>query len=79
MPTSQNNKIKDDRLSPLSEQSRRAAESAEPADLNDLARFEGEGGREPPTPDLDDVPLDNGILRRPTQANQNNQQRIQYE
>jgi len=79
MPTSQNNKSKDDPLYPPSEQSERAAESAELADLNDLARFEGEGGREPSTPDWVDVPLDNTIWRRPTQANQNNQQKTQYE
>jgi hypothetical protein len=79
MPTNQNNKSKDDQLCPPSEQSRRAAESAELAELNDLARFEGEGGHEPTTPDCVDVPLDNANCRRPTRANQNNQQKIQYE
>ena len=61
MPTSQNNKSKDDPLCPPSEQSERAAESAELADLNDLARFEDEGGREPSTPDWIDVPLDSHL------------------
>ena len=79
MPTSQNSNITDDPLCPPSEQPRHAAETAELADLNDLARFEGEGGREPTTPDWVDVPLDNAIWRRLTQANQNNQQKIQYE
>jgi hypothetical protein len=79
MPTNQNSNSTDHPLCPPPEQSRHAAEIAEPADLDDLARFEGEGGREPRTPDLDDVPLDNAIWRRLTQANQNNQQKIQYE
>ena len=79
MPTNQNNKSKDDQLCPPSEQSRHAAEIAKLAELNDLARFEGEGGHEPPTPDCVDVPLDNANWRRPTRANQNNQQKIQYE
>jgi hypothetical protein len=56
-----------------------ATETAEPAELNDLARFEEEGGREARTPDLDDVPPDNAVWRRPTRANQYNQQKIQYE
>jgi hypothetical protein len=79
MPTSQTSKSNDDQLCPPYEQSKHAAETAELAELNDLARFEGEGGREPTTPDWVDVPLDNGIWRRPTRTNQNNQQKIQYE
>jgi hypothetical protein len=78
MPTNQNNKSKDDQLCPPSEQSRHAAESAELAELNDLARFEGEGGHEPTTPDCVDVPLDNANWRT-FRSNQNNQQKIQYE
>ena len=78
MATSENSKSKDDEPCPPSEQPRHAAETAEPADLNDLARFEGEGGREPPTPDWADVPLDNAMWRT-FRSNQNNQQKIQYE
>ena len=75
MPTIQNSKSKDD---PLCRQSKHAAEIAELAELNDLARFEGEGGHEPPTPDCVDVPLANANWRR-FRSNQNNQQKIQYE
>jgi len=35
-----------------------------PVELDDLSRLEGEGGPEAPTPDLVDVPLNNGIWRR---------------
>jgi hypothetical protein len=61
MPTSQNSNSTDHPLCPSSEQAMHAAETAELADLNDLARFEGEGGREPTTPDWVDVPLDSHL------------------
>jgi hypothetical protein len=37
-------------------------------ELDDLSRFEGEGGPEAPIPDLVDIPLDNPIWRRPRWA-----------
>jgi len=45
--------------------------------LDDLSRFEGEGGSQAPLPDLVDVPLDNAIWRRPRWvASQANQKRV---
>jgi hypothetical protein len=41
------------------------ADVVAPAEPEDFARFEGEGGREAPLPDLVDVPLYNAIRRRP--------------
>jgi hypothetical protein len=79
MPTSQNSKRKDSPPTPPSGQARHAGEIAELADLNDWARFVGEGGREPTAPDCVDVPLENAIWRRPTRTNQNSQQKRQYE
>jgi hypothetical protein len=66
LQTNEKSNRKDDQVCAPFEQSHHAAEIAEPAELNDLARFEGEGGREPATPDWVDVPLENAIWRRPT-------------
>jgi hypothetical protein len=49
LPTSPNNTRKDDRPCP---QSRHTPETAEPIEPDDLARFEGEGGREARSPSL---------------------------
>ncbi len=63
LQTSEKNRRKNDRVCAPFEQSHHAAEIAEAAELNDLARFEGEGGREPAVPDRVDVPLENAAHR----------------
>jgi hypothetical protein len=45
-----------------------AAGPVGPVGQEDLSRFEGEGGREAPIPDLVDVPLNGAIWRRPCWA-----------
>jgi len=56
---------------------RPAAEAQAQAEPEDFARFEGEGGREAPPPDLVDVPLYNAIWRKPRwAAQQRNQQKM---
>jgi hypothetical protein len=47
---------------------RPAADALTSVELEDLSRFEGEGGPEAPIPDLVDVPLNNAIWRRPRWA-----------
>jgi len=42
-----------------------SANGADSIELDELSRFEGEGGPEAPIPDLVDVPLDGAIWRRP--------------
>ena len=45
-----------------------AADAVATVEPEDLSRFKRGGGREAPTPDLADVPLDNTIWRRPSWA-----------
>jgi hypothetical protein len=49
---------------------RPAADAVAPLEPEDLSRFEGEGGSEAPLPaaELIDVPLENGLWRRPHRA-----------
>ncbi len=56
---------------------RPVADAAVPVEPEDFARFEGEGGREAPPPDLVAVPLYNPIWRTPRwAAQQTNQQKM---
>jgi len=53
-----------------------AADRLASIDAEALSRLEGEGGREAPVPSLTEVPLDDGIWRRPHRAAQGKQKKV---